>query len=169
MELINKPLFTKIYNVEEFIPIDNSIYLYSTSVEERSEHVLKLIDKKLKVTFLKIDHDENYFLVEDLKIGLRSLQELKEFWTKYDFENIYIDITGIVHQVWAPLIKSLHPFSRKINIIYVEPKIYQYNFTPTEGQIFDLSEKIKGIAPLPSFAYMREVRESESFYTTLRF
>jgi hypothetical protein len=51
--------------------------------------------------------------------------------------------------------------------VYVEPQEYRYDPAPTEGQIFDLSERIRGIAPLPGFASLAEHNGAESLFVPL--
>jgi len=45
---------------------------------------------------------------------------------------------------------------RDIVVTYVEPREYRFSQGPTENEIFDLSEAIEGIAPLPGFTRLRE-------------
>jgi len=37
-------------------------------------------------------------------------------------------------------------------VVYTEPMEYSYSTAPIEGEIFDLSERIRGLEPLPGFA-----------------
>ena len=39
-----------------------------------------------------------------------------------------------------------------VRCVYVEPGDYRFSETPTESTIFDLSERVQGIEPLPGFA-----------------
>jgi hypothetical protein len=38
---------------------------------------------------------------------------------------------------------------------------YTYNVTPTEGEIFDLSERIAGLSPIPGFAALRDSKDEK--------
>ena len=53
--------------------------------------------------------------------------------------------------------------------IYVEPVDYRFSASPKEGEIFDLSERIAGISPIPGFASLREPKEEVSFIPLLGF
>lgn len=46
--------------------------------------------------------------------------------------------------------------------VYVEPANYRFNIAPKEGEIFDLSERINGISPLPGFVSLREPSDETS-------
>lgn len=63
-----------------------------------------------------------------------------------------LDISGLSHCVWAPLVRSL--FERQITtrVLYVEPNSYKVHPSPASENIFDLSVKFEGSAPLPGFA-----------------
>jgi hypothetical protein len=50
---------------------------------------------------------------------------------------------------------------RDLRVIYVEPINYKYSEFPLKGDIFDLSETIDGIAPLPLFASLREPKNGD--------
>jgi hypothetical protein len=49
----------------------------------------------------------------------------------------------------------------EIVVVYVEPGDYKPSAIPTEGTIFDLSERIRGISPLAGFISLSEPREEE--------
>jgi len=76
-------------------------------------------------------------------------------------KTIYLDITGLSHHVWAPLLKIALASCNEVKAVYVEPTSYRYSATPKEGEIFDLSERIIGISPIPGFISFREPAEEE--------
>jgi hypothetical protein len=80
---------------------------------------------------------------------------------------VYLDITGLAHHIWAPFLRSLLRSDKRVFGIYVEPGEYTRTPTPTEGTIYDLSERIAGIAPLPGFASLRESRDDEYTFVPL--
>jgi hypothetical protein len=61
-------------------------------------------------------------------------------------------------------VKSHHVFG-----VYVEPKRYTLSDTPTEGDLYNLSEKIRGIKPLPGFAVLRREVDDACFVPLLGF
>ena len=74
---------------------------------------------------------------------------------------IYLDITGMPHHIWMPLTKICIDSDIETNCIYVEPKSYTYNPTPKPGEFFDLSERIRGFSPIPTFAHLTAKRADE--------
>ena len=50
----------------------------------------------------------------------------------------------------------------KVCGVYVEPRSYSFSPTPTEAEIFDLSEAIHGIHPLPGFGVLSEPEDEDS-------
>src|SRR5205823_2858744 len=76
-------------------------------------------------------------------------------------DEIYLDITGLAHHVWAPLLRAGLDAGKRVWAVYVEPGEYTRTATPTEGTIFDLSEKISGIAPIPGFASLGRSPDSD--------
>jgi len=55
----------------------------------------------------------------------------------------------------------------KLAVVYVEPTDYRHSAAPTEGEIFDLSERIAGVAPIPGFASLNEVADENSRFVPL--
>jgi hypothetical protein len=64
---------------------------------------------------------------------------------------VYIDISGLAHHVWAPLIRASLRCSAEVFAVYVEPKIYRSHRSPASTSVFDLSEGFRGLEPLPGF------------------
>jgi hypothetical protein len=50
----------------------------------------------------------------------------------------------------------------EVSVVYVEPFDYKPSAIPTEGTIFDLSERIQGISPLPGFISLIERRPEKT-------
>jgi hypothetical protein len=73
---------------------------------------------------------------------------------------VYIDITGLSHPTWAALIRSAIASRLEVRVVYVEPNRYKRSSAPLEGQIYDLSSRIAGIAPMPGFATIAHSDES---------
>lgn len=103
------------------------------------------------------------------RIQLRSQRSLSEFWSVFGERPIYLDITGIRHHIWAALIASANAIRQRLRVVYVEPEGYRASLTPTENEIYDLSEKIEGIAPLPRFSKLREPGDNWCFVPLMGF
>jgi hypothetical protein len=124
------------------------------------------------VTFIRLTADEETSVEftwpeGSKKLALRSRAELRAFWSLFEGRVFYLDITGLGHHVWAPLLRAAGEVGGDIRVVYVEPTDYTQSAAPTEGEIFDLSEKIKGIAPLPGFASFRIAPEDDFYLVAL--
>lgn len=67
-------------------------------------------------------------------------------------EPIYLDISGLAHHVWAPLVRAARNVRTELKVVYVEPYSYKPHPSPASPTVFDLSLGFGGLAPLPGFA-----------------
>lgn len=66
--------------------------------------------------------------------------------------SILMDISGMQHHVWAPLLKSLYSRKVRTRVLYAEPESYKAHPSPASATLFDLSVRFDGLEPLPGFA-----------------
>lgn len=173
MEFVaDRPLFTDVFDgVQSFTPLNGSAYIYGI-FEERSRHVEALLKAApIDVTFVEIREDGQFEVQTGLsdmaKISLRNREHLDTFFVALGAKRIYVDITGLGHHVWAPLIKVALSHSLEVHAVYVEPQDYAYSPAPRQGDIFDLSERIQGIAPIPLFTTLTPSREQDVCFVPL--
>ncbi len=170
---IDEPIFTSlISDVSNFRPKQNSLYITGISVEERSEHTKEWESKCSHVNFARLINENSSSAVfsinnKDVTIKLRSNNEIERFLDETKHSNIYLDITGLPHHIWAPFLRVLRNKTQPIYCVYVEPGDYRFSENPTETTIFDLSEKIEGIAPLPGFVTLSAMGDEESIFVPL--
>jgi hypothetical protein len=175
MEIRNRPIFTEMYEtLGSFVPQPDSAYIYGTSTEVRSAHSDEWEATASDVAFVRIiDQAESSFRVERpdrvFDVAVRSREQLDQFLQSLGRKRLYIDMTGLEHQVWAPLIRAALDARVTTLVTYVEPLEYARNRAPKEGDIFDLSEEIKGISPLPGFASLQELGDDFCFVSLLGF
>ncbi len=177
MEIHNEPLLTTVFaDHTDFHPEPGSLYIGFEGLEERSGHFLSLTNLEGETTFLKVvsegDTEFRANVIGEnnvLSYRLRSRSDLDRIWTANDCDSIYLDITGLRHHVWIPLLRSALATTRKVKVVYVEPSDYRHSLTPTESQIFDLSERIGGISPIPGFASFRRSVDDFLFLPLLGF
>ncbi len=171
MPVRDRPLLTDTYPiVDEFTPDSGSAYVYAMSPEHRSEHTRRWQQKSTDVEFVHITaQDASSFRLAgvDEPISLRSGRQLVQFWQKLKRQTVYLDITGFGHHVWAPLLRSALELRLQVMATYAEPVEYKFSATPTEGEIFDLSERILGVAPIPGFASLTDARDGGSCFIPL--
>jgi hypothetical protein len=176
MPIHNRPVFTDVYeNLNDFSPVPKSVYVFGKSVEERSQHVDSWQLRTPDVSFVRITREERSSICYELNGGqpetlpLRSTDRVNVFWQKAVQETIYLDITGLRHHVWAALLRGALATRKRVAVVYVEPEDYRPSLTLTENEIYDLSERIEGIAPLPGFARLRETGDNSCFVPLLGF
>jgi len=154
-----RPVYSEAFDsVEEFRPELGSAYVFGRSVEERSEHSTAWEDAASGVQFIAVTEQLFDRVTLETKtppgqqVALRSMRALLDLWSSVPSRVLYLDYTGLAHHVWAPLLRSALAAGKTVRAVYVEPREYRRSDTPREGEIFDLSEKIHGVAPIPGFA-----------------
>lgn len=159
--MINKDyLYTNSYrNIDEFRPINDSLYIYGHSTEERSLLVNNLIaDPTLAgVLFVEIESPEKDTIIDkktEVTYYLRSSKSIKELYQTYPAATIYIDVSGLNNRISASLLKNaLDMDNRDVRVVYTEPEHYDIEKFKEEGVLCkDLSERVEGIEPLPGLA-----------------
>ena len=171
---IDKPILTRLHQGwNSFVLESGSTYIHGTSVEERSIHPKAWEQAAIDVDFISFAPVEsttgpdfsNCNIEAHGKtrtIPLRSGEQLRAFFLDLESEMVYLDITGLPHHIWAPLIRAAMSTPVKVSGVYVEPRSYSFSPTPTEAEIFDLSEAIHGIHPLPGFGVLSEPEDEDS-------
>lgn len=169
----DKPLFTATYNcLDDFVPEPGSAYIFGESSEERSVHSSHWEGKVRDVQFVRLDAQsrESFDALvgnERLNVPLRSDSHFSGLWASISRKVVYIDFTGLTHNIWARLVASSLEHNLDVRPLYIEPVEYQYSPTPTEGAIFDLSERILGVDAMPGFASLGEISEDDGVFIPL--
>ena len=170
---IPKPVFTSILrDVSELRLRRQSLYITGLSVEERSHHTERWEANCVDVQFARLMGEDDFSATfriggEECKFALRNSSAISAFLDTLKFESLYLDITGLPHHVWAPLLRVIRTREESIYCVYVEPGDYQFSAAPTEYTIFDLSERIQGISPLPGFVSFRSDSEEDAVFVPL--
>ena len=68
------------------------------------------------------------------------------------YPRLLIDISGLQHSVWAPLLKNAYLNKVRTRVLYAEPESYKSHPSPASATLFDLSIKFDGLEPLAGFA-----------------
>ncbi len=167
-----KPLFTRDFeDPSRFDPAPGSSYIYGVTSEPRSEFALSLAQRSPGVRFVEIRDGESGIFETNIqgyeRVPTRRRAPLEEFVASMGGGTIYLDITGLGHATWAPLVRICLETDRPFRVIYLEPETYSESPAPDAGQIFDLSERIEGIAPIPLFASLDDRTEEETCFVPL--
>lgn len=167
-----RPLFSSGYaQFDDFRPDAGSVYIHGESVEDRSRHSPAWEAANPTIAFVRLtDQREHSFTTAGgLTVQTRSTKQLAEFWKGLAASIAYIDMTGLDHATWAPLVISGIAAGLDLRVVYVEPQEYSYSKTPTEGEIFDLSERIRGVSPIPGLASLVDAFLDSVFVPLLGF
>lgn len=156
-DLKREPILTDTYeSVSLFAPAPGSAYVYCVSNEDRSGHAGLWRESRSEIQFIEIITESvSGFRVAGVEeeFFLRSAASLSRLLTPLGTGRVlYIDITGLSHPTWAALIRAAMAARMEVRVVYVEPHRYKRSAAPLEGQIYDLSARIAGIAPMPGFA-----------------
>jgi hypothetical protein len=84
-------------------------------------------------------------------VSTRSKASILRFLDTLGAGPISLDITGLSHHVWMPLLRALIEDNRDFQCTYSEPEQYTFKSNPRPGEFFDLSERIRGFLPIPTF------------------
>lgn len=174
MALSEEPSLTDLYErAEAFRPRANSAYLFGESAEARSRHLDAWRASARSVRFVRVTAEADTAFSAEVTNGkprtvcLRSTSQLAQLWSDVAARTVYIDVTGLSHHVWAPLLRAALSCVSEVLVVYVEPGQYSFSAAPTEGQIFDLSDRITGVRPLPGFASLTPRRSEDIVFVPL--
>lgn len=154
MRLLDEPLLTRELEPTGLACDAGSLYLHSHGPEERSLLDMQWVQSQHGVQFAQVvesDPEQIEFL--GLRLSLRDKARLAA--ALGGSATVYLDITGMTYSTWAPLLAASLQSASVTRVLYREPMDYKRSENPTRGMIYDLSEKIAGIAPLPGMASLR--------------
>lgn len=100
-------------------------------------------------------------------ISLRHRAALKGFLDQYKGRELFIDFTGLSHHVWMALVRAAIESRLLLRCIYSEPSAYQIKLNPLPSDFFDLSAKVRGISPLPTFTKLAAPRKKKPLFIPL--
>lgn len=163
--MLDIPLLTRVYsNWSEFDLPRASCYIYARSSEERSEHPLLWEERHEGCSFVEITEQERFHFSANVggvnqKVFIRNNAELSQCLSKICGRVFFLDITGLEHHIWASLLRMVVGEERPINAVYVEPERYRYSANPTEGRLFELTDKFTEISSFPGFARLQSMED----------
>jgi hypothetical protein len=173
MNLQDRPLFTQTLSSPlDFCPESGSVYIFGVTDEERSEFALQLQERAKGVAFIELREAQKFTIEVDNDgetsiIQMRRRAAVENFVRSIGNKQIYIDITGLQHSTWAPIVRVCVEINASIRAVYLEPSEYTRNVAPRFGDFYDLSEKIQGIEPLPLYATLHDRNETDVCFVPL--
>jgi hypothetical protein len=162
MSLVRNSIYSQtIDDLSLFTPEAGSSYIYCESSEKRSRHLDQWKNNAANIFFVEIntniDDGSNSLTSFHAIIGttsteylLRSEKSILGLIKQLSDKKIYLDITGLAHAIWARLLQIMVKNNLEVIVVYVEP--YSFERSYSEGRVvYDLSERILGLNPLPGF------------------
>lgn len=171
MPFRERPRLTWRMAAGDFQPEKGAAYIFGGGLEERSEHVESWLASRRDVVMCRVVEQGEAELTARLSdstvtVQLRSAAQIASLLAALGDE-IYLDITGLAHHIWAPLLRGAWVANKRLWAVYVEPHEYNRASAPTEGRPYDLSERIEGVKPLPGFASLGDVDEDRYLFAPL--
>ncbi len=100
-------------------------------------------------------------------VQARDARQVGAFLTELRRPHIVVDVTGLTHTAWVPIVKMGLEMGFELTVVYFEPAQYALSSSPRLGEFYDLSEKTGGIGPLPLMVNITEVDEAAVIYVPL--
>lgn len=160
---LDEPLLTVTVDRDQFDCTEGSVYIYGGTSEQRSAISDDWSARQLArgATFVEVT-DQAHLERATIDIGgncqplmLNSGSQTAAVIETVPGAAVYLDITGLSHHVTAPLLRAAVTRGGEMYVVYMEPGSYRSSRHPQRGAFYDLSDRIDGIRPLPSFAYLR--------------
>lgn len=173
--LIERPLYTMEVARHHFTVPDGSTFLYSKSAEEDralpSPSWFNAVDPGAVYRVpLSVDSSEDmsfhFTSGERRVVSLYDVEEVRVVLEALE-QPVYLDITGLSHRAWAPLIRATQGSAVDLRVIYLEPMEYLRQTLQDAQRIFDLSEKFEGLRPLPGFARLADEEDEVGLFVPM--
>ncbi|WP_415764875.1 hypothetical protein [Pseudomonas sp. ZB1P45] len=107
-----------------------------------------------RVMWIKIVDKESITVIHDGTENTVSLRDEDAIAKLFISEDVLIDVTGLTHNIWAPLLKCAYEKKVRTRVLYAEPESYTPHPSPASSAAFDLSVTFEGLAPLPGFVQL---------------
>lgn len=107
-----------------------------------------------RIISIKVLDKESITVTYDGVEAIVSLRDEDAIERIFVSKEILIDVTGLAHNIWAPLLKSAYARKIRTRILYAEPESYTPHPSPASSAVFDLSVTLEGLAPLPGFVQL---------------
>lgn len=159
-DLLRRPIPSELFDDMRSLSLErHSTYCFSNSIEDRSRLPIDWMQRHGDTVFVEIRPDDSHRSAFEWNAGadtgrvaLRSEKQIEQFLDSIGRNLLYVDITGLPHFVWLPLLRAALRMRRDIRVVYAEPKDYVPGTTAPQAEMYELSDKIFNAEPLPGFA-----------------
>jgi hypothetical protein len=158
---INRPTFSEVVTEETLAKVNLGVVLFEEGEEPRSKAIQGLLEKAAVDGVVSVRSLSKFSVSLDggEALSLRQRPNLEAALKSFINQNVTIDITGMPHNTWAPLVKVCSEIFDVVKVIYVEPHRYKKSKYPREGDVFDLRDRIEGIQAIPLFTNFQRVED----------
>ncbi len=160
-------------NVSKVTLLLDSLYLYATDKESRSNYCAPLLQTNNKKTrFVQVClHDEDMLEIVGKGgwVSLNSMDSVREFLRSLKIVNVYLDVTGMSCRIVAPFLLVGIEMGLNMFVVYTEPSSYKISEFRKVGINKDLSEAVEGVNPLPGLGKVIPHRSEPLFVALLGF
>ena len=142
----------------DYRPPPGALYLHGASNELRTGHVAIWQSELSDVSYMELTSGGAAEAKVNVggalsTVRLRSKKSLQQLLSSANGRPVCVDITGLPHHIWAPVLRVLIEDINSTDVIAIYAEPAQYRRTPdVHSKLFSLSESLGGIAPLPGFA-----------------
>lgn len=149
----------------------DSLVLFAETDEPRSRYISSLVKTSINSQSIQVSERESKYEVElgRERLSLRDTEGIAAVLGGASRSRLYIDMTGLTHSAWAPLVKAALHERIPCSVLYVEPDSYRFSAVGTDGEIFDLSDRIDEIRPIPGFEAIGLASDDTYFVPLLGF
>jgi hypothetical protein len=159
-ELLSEPISSELFAGPRDLRVQHDAsYLFAFSVEDRSRLAPDWMQRHPDVRFVELIPDDStragfswQSSGETGAVRLRSEKQLNEFLRALGRQTVYVDITGLPHFVWIPVIRAVLRLGLIANVVYAEPLRYVPGRNSSAAELYELSDRISNAEPLPGFA-----------------
>lgn len=154
--------YSEVLSEETYSSLREHSYVHEFSAEPRSKSLLGVDEFASSVNSCPVRSLESSrlsFETTSEEVSLRNATALKLALGRAAGSEVVLDITGMPHNTWAPLVKVGLDLDADLKVIYSEPQEYRAAEFPQDDDIFDLSERINGVSPIPQFAKISDFDE----------
>jgi hypothetical protein len=154
----------------------DSSYLFSYSIEDRSRLAPGWMQRHQSTRFIEllpVENDRSAFQWRgdqtDTNVRLRSEQDMRAFVAGVRRGVVYLDITGLPHFVWMPVIRALLRHRVDLRVVYSEPGEYVPGLAAPGAERYELSDRVSSAEPIPGFASLERETEKPALVALLGF
>jgi len=171
--IADRPLYSQTFaEIPPVLRSSATVVAIGENTEDRSGHIQRISDRHEDTFWVlkevdNLNQAESHFRGERTTLNLRDPDQLRELICSVAGSSLDVDLTSLPAHIWAPIVRACLEMNINLRSLYVEPQDYARSPTPGIGALYDLSERVIGIHPIPGFAALRSINDEESLFVPL--